>query len=669
MIIMIRRLFFPILFSLLTFAPYASAGYEGHTASGLVIDRAAIDKCGAGDVVTVLARFIPGVELSQNAAGQTVMIQGYGVGAGILVLVDGKRQSGTGDSFDIGRIPLAAVDKIEVTYGGSVLRGSDAVAMTVNIITFSDSRGIEVGARYTTPVPGDMEWVGNSCNASGRQRMEASLSAIFSRKRLTSQTFASFRDNAPYMLDGDPVTATPIYEGFGPVTFGGSMPAEGARNINLSQRFSIKAHDKVTIEMSGAAYKTDRRGVAPVDILPPGYDSNYGTSGLAGHYGGHADMNIEYVVNDRNAFLFDIYGNIDSRSIKNEGDRPKERNIIVNPSVEWVNRPNSHHRITAGVEILSLSSNSPILKGGRSERHTYNTLSLYGLEQYTNGDFSATGGLRIDNFGWDSFTKIYTNFIGKPKYMTRASVSPQAGVAYSPGRFVIKGDYELAYVMPSVRYRFMDASMAGMSILGNGALKRAKSHNVSLSASYSSRPIELSARLYGAFFKNPMVLTREGYRLVYRNGNKNRYYGIEARLGANPLKGWRIDAACNLMRKHEKEVPLTGDSGYRGLSLVASTDYTVSHKKVDYNIFLSASYLGSKEVLFFDPRASYCLYDLPSAVNLAANITVVVSKRYRFFIGADNLLDRKTSSIAPHVALTPGITAHAGFALKFMTGK
>ncbi|MDE7355599.1 MAG: TonB-dependent receptor [Rikenellaceae bacterium] len=666
---MIRRLFFPILFSLLSFAPYVSAGYDCRAANGFVIDRAAIDKSGAGDVVTVLSRFIPGVELSYNAAGQTVTIQGYGVGAGILVLVDGKRQSGTGDSFDMGRIPLAAVDKIEVTYGGSVLRGSDAVAMTVNIITVSDSRGIEAGARYTTPVPADMEWHGNSCNAAGRQRIEASLSAIFSRKRLTSQTFASFRDNAPYTLYGDPVTATPIYEGFGPVTFGSSMPAEGARNINISQRFSIKAHDKVTVELSGAAYKTDRQGVAPVDILPPGYGPDYGTSGRVGHYGGHADMSVEYVVNDRNDFMFDIYGSIDSRSVKNEGDIPKERNIIINPSVEWVNRPNDHHRITAGVDILSVSSYSHILRGGRSERHTYNILSVYGLEHYTCGDFSATGGLRIDNFGWDNFTNIYTNFIGKPKYMTRASVSPQTMVAYSPGSFVIKGAYELAYVMPSVRYRFIDARMAGLPIYGNGGLKRAKSHNVSLTASYSSSPIELSARLYGAFFKNPMILTREDDRLVYRSGHKNRYYGIEARVGANPLKGWRIDAACNLMRKHKKEVPLTGESGYRSLSLVASTDYTVSHKKVDYNIFLSASYLGSKEVLFFDPRASYCLYDLPSQVNLAANITVVVSKRYRFFIGADNLLDRKASHIAPHMTLSSGLAAHAGFALRFLTGR
>ena len=77
-----------------------------------------------------------------------------------LVLINGRRvvASGLGadDSVDLGTIPLAVIDRIEVLKdGASAAYGSDAIAGVVNIITRQDFNGTEATAYLGTSQHGD----------------------------------------------------------------------------------------------------------------------------------------------------------------------------------------------------------------------------------------------------------------------------------------------------------------------------------------------------------------------------------------------------------------------------------------------------------------------------------------------------------------------------------
>jgi len=77
-----------------------------------------------------------------------------------LVLMNGRRvvASGTGadDSVDIGTIPLAMIERVEVLKdGASAIYGSDAVAGVVNIITRSNFNGTDATAYTSTSQKGD----------------------------------------------------------------------------------------------------------------------------------------------------------------------------------------------------------------------------------------------------------------------------------------------------------------------------------------------------------------------------------------------------------------------------------------------------------------------------------------------------------------------------------
>ena len=100
-------------------------------------------------------------------------------------------------------------------------------------------------------------------------------------------------------------------------------------------------------------------------------------------------------------------------------------------------------------------------------------------------------------------------------------------------------------------------------------------------------------------------------------------------------------------------------------SFTANTKYTLNHKRVDYDIFFSASYLGEKEVMAMAPDAAVYTYTLPSRTLLDVNISFLIINKYRFFVGVDNLLDSKPGLVTRYTPINPGITAHAGFAFRF----
>ena len=135
------------------------------------IDEEAIILSGAtnlGDVINELPSLGLGASRTTNIGtgapatiGATLLnLRSLG-SARTLVVVDGKRHIGSiagSTSVDIGSIPTALVEAIDVTTGGaSVSYGADAVSGVVNIITRDDFEGMDLEYRAGLSGEGDAE--------------------------------------------------------------------------------------------------------------------------------------------------------------------------------------------------------------------------------------------------------------------------------------------------------------------------------------------------------------------------------------------------------------------------------------------------------------------------------------------------------------------------------
>lgn len=127
-----------------------------------VINREEIDRAGVNSVPDLISTLTsgsgggitPGALLTGVTAQNAYNNRGYAAGPNLrglgsnatLTLLNGHRMplASNGFSVDLGTIPLAAIDHIDVLKdGASSIYGSDAVAGVVNIVTRSDFEGAE----------------------------------------------------------------------------------------------------------------------------------------------------------------------------------------------------------------------------------------------------------------------------------------------------------------------------------------------------------------------------------------------------------------------------------------------------------------------------------------------------------------------------------------------
>lgn len=127
------------------------------TQNTYVYDRQRIERSGQS-TVTGFLNTLSTVGISTNStaiasASETVRLHGLPGGA-TLVMIDGRRMPGSGafafnNTFNLSRLPLAAVERIDVLpEGSSAIYGSDAIAGVVNIILRKDFEGGEINAEY-----------------------------------------------------------------------------------------------------------------------------------------------------------------------------------------------------------------------------------------------------------------------------------------------------------------------------------------------------------------------------------------------------------------------------------------------------------------------------------------------------------------------------------------
>lgn len=166
-----------------------------------VVSRADLERTGASDLASVLTEQT-GIELQGgHPAGAGVMLQGFG-SERVLVLLDGQPVAGRiSGVFDISRIPVAMVERVEVVKGAqSTLYGSEAMGGVVNIITRAPSRGT-LGAA-TTLTAGTQGRLDATASLTGGRGPLASSVDLSRRKVETTPGLDALTGALAQRLDG-----------------------------------------------------------------------------------------------------------------------------------------------------------------------------------------------------------------------------------------------------------------------------------------------------------------------------------------------------------------------------------------------------------------------------------------------------------------------------------
>ncbi len=124
-------------------------------------DIAASGEFSLSDIVNDIPALLSSLTAEQsNAGSQRLNLRALGQNR-TLTLVDGRRHVGGlqgSSSVDIGSIPQALVERVEVLTGGaSAVYGADAVTGVVNFILRDDYEGLEIDARYASSEYGDAQ--------------------------------------------------------------------------------------------------------------------------------------------------------------------------------------------------------------------------------------------------------------------------------------------------------------------------------------------------------------------------------------------------------------------------------------------------------------------------------------------------------------------------------
>ncbi|MBI2380167.1 MAG: TonB-dependent receptor [Gammaproteobacteria bacterium] len=194
-----------------------------------VIDAQAIERSGlssVGELMQTLnanngASFDGNEASGFSSASSSVNLRAMGTNR-TLVLIDGRRQAsfptaagGSTNFVDVGNIPTAAVERIEIlTGGGAAIYGSDAIGGVVNILLKKDFEGAELALRRDRPEGGHRER--NKLSWVQGWHTDTSQTVLIleanDQEPLLSKDNGFTDDRGPYGDDAPSTTAAYVYD-------------------------------------------------------------------------------------------------------------------------------------------------------------------------------------------------------------------------------------------------------------------------------------------------------------------------------------------------------------------------------------------------------------------------------------------------------------------------
>lgn len=400
------------------------------------------DTQAAGDTTAAEAvSRVVGVQIDTTTrTGQTPQIQGFG-SKHVLVLVDGRRVTGRlADDFDLSRIPVSSIERIEVLKGASsVLYGSDAIGGVINIVTRKPRQGLH----------GETQLSRDTLN-----RNEAGFSVSGGNDRVTARLNANHQKGPSFDLDPKDIATTGNAYERNIVQF--QLNGKITPNLNLSTK--MEGDETTTNGISIGA------GNSVIDMKTKGQGR---TAAVGGTYflGDASEVRIDLGESRRKYELLD-----DQREGTASDRHLTSKEITHDGSAIVSSRFTPGHETTAGVEVSDQTfSNNQIRNGSKSRTRE----SLFAQHEWSIvPHFRIAPGLRYD---------VDSQF--------DEQLSKALAIRFDPnGDVIIRTSYGEGYRAPSFSELYLSfANQArGYRVEGNPNLTPERSRSIQSSVAWQA---------------------------------------------------------------------------------------------------------------------------------------------------------------------------------------
>ncbi len=461
-----------------------------------VVSREDLERTGASDLASVLTEHT-GIELQGgHPAGAGVMLQGIG-SERVLILLDGQPLAGRiSGNFDISRIPVAMVERVEVVKGAqSTLYGSEAMGGVVNIITRAPAAiGQRLGGTLTA-----------TAGEQGRRDGTARLTVAAGPWSSSADVSRRLVESAPGVEDNDGALAARV-DG----AFQLRWNPDTARSAELSllalderQRwrtgnfFGFSDNIQLNARLGGSW----RRGV---HRLAPGFSvSNYDHTAYT------------------SAYELPVAGDVGSRQLQ----RILQGELIYG---------GQYHRtvaLDAGVQVRVDEIETERVPGGLRSHRSVEPFAQ--LELRPHARLSIVPGVR-----WSHSSVWGTQ--ATPRMAVRATLSDRLTLRASVGDGFRAPDFKELYL-------FFQNTSAGYAVQGNAELRPEHSRSGMLGVEYASPAGYLRGQLFQNAFRDfieTQIISAPDEAPVYEYANRDRGWtrGVELEGGANLVPSGRLRA-------------------------------------------------------------------------------------------------------------------------------
>lgn len=459
-----------------------------------VVNRADLERTGAADLSAVLIEHT-GIELQGgHPAGSGVMLQGIG-SERVLILLDGQPLAGRlSGNFDVSRIPVAMVERVEVVKGAqSTLYGSEAMGGVVNIIT------------RTAPQESGMLG-GNITATAGQQgRRDGAGRLTFARGSwsVAGDLARRYVETAPGIEGEDGALAARL---------DGAMKLRWAPDTTRSAEFNLLALDERQRWRTGTFF---------------GFSDNVQLNARAGaslRVGRHrfapglSVSNWDHTARS-SAFSLPVAGDTGQRQLQR----------IVQGELIYAGSYSQQFKLDAGVQVRVDEIEAERVPGGL-RRHT-------SVEPFAQAEWAATSWLTVTPGARVSQSNQWgTQFT--PRVAARARVTDRLTLRASVGDGFRAPDFKELFL-------FFQNTNAGYAVQGNPDLRPENSRSAMFGAEWATASGYVRAQLFNNAFENfieTQIVSGPSEAPVYEYQNRDNGYtrGVEFETGGNLLRSGRL---------------------------------------------------------------------------------------------------------------------------------
>lgn len=459
-----------------------------------VVSRTDLERSGAADLSAVLIEHT-GIELQGgHPAGAGVMLQGIG-SERVLILLDGQplagRLSGT---FDISRIPVAMVERVEVVKGAqSTLYGSEAMGGVINIISRrpATTRGLLGGTLAAT------------AGQQGRRDLTGRLVAASGAWSASSDVARRYVETAPGLSGDDGALANRI---------DGALKLRWSPDSARSAELSLLALEERQRWRTGNFF---------------GFSDNVQVNG---RIGGSWRLGRHRIAPGISLSNWDHLSRRSQLSLPIAGDTgQRQLQRIVMGEMLYSGEYSPRMALDAGVQVRVDEIESGNVPGGLRSHTSLEPFAQ--LEVTPTSRLSFTPGLRLSqsNIWGTQFT---------PRLAVRAKVTE---------RLTLRGSLGDGFRAPDFKelFMFFQNTAAGYAVQGNTALRPENSRSAMLGAEWTTAGGYLRSQLFHNEFRNfieTQVISGSNEAPVFEYANRDNGYtrGIEVEAGRNLVESGRI---------------------------------------------------------------------------------------------------------------------------------